>query len=334
MKLADRVRNGMVIWLALAVLATLPLRAEDMQTWSTRTLSLPPESARRVAPVFTALAIHPSGRWLAAAGDDHRVRIWDRETDRLVGTITGHTDWVRALAFCPDGQLLASAGNDRRVVLWSVPDGKRVRELQAPAGAIASLTFSPSGQFLAVAGFETPLKVYRTADATEAWSVSCPCQDMRALAFSADGQLIAGGGRNGRIRVWRADNGEVVDEYPAHRQRIRAIVFTGDGSQIISAGEDRVIFRAPVGAGAQGQIKAQAPAQIQSLALLADWLVTGGTDNTIRIWDGATGRELFTLPGHTGTVATLLALDGTLISGSYDTTVREWRLTSEIAAPR
>ena len=67
----------------------------------------------------TALAYSGDGRWLATAGQDGRVRLWDTTRPRQPRTLTGHTGEVRSLSFAPDGATLASAGTDGTVRLWS-----------------------------------------------------------------------------------------------------------------------------------------------------------------------------------------------------------------------
>ncbi|MEO2090926.1 MAG: hypothetical protein ABGY75_15710, partial [Gemmataceae bacterium] len=61
------------------------------------------------------------------------------------------------------------------------------------------------------------------------------------------------------------------------------------------------------------------------------WLATGGgvRDNTVRIWDVATGKELRSLAAHTAVVYALaLSADGTaLATGSHDGSVRLWDTT-------
>jgi WD40 repeat protein len=69
-----------------------------------------------------AVAIAPDGTWLAIAGSDRTVRIWDAATGTPRTALTGHTDRVNAVAIAPDGGWLATAGEDRTVRIWSVAD--------------------------------------------------------------------------------------------------------------------------------------------------------------------------------------------------------------------
>ncbi|MFM6189767.1 MAG: hypothetical protein ACKPFB_06575, partial [Planktothrix sp.] len=60
----------------------------------------------------------------------------------------------------------------------------------------------------------------------------------------------------------------------------------------------------------------------------SQWLISGSGDHTIKVWDIATGQEIYTLIGHTGSVLTLvLTSDGKqVISGSADHTIKIWSL--------
>src|SRR3712207_7418485 len=37
---------------------------------------------------------------------------------KLLHTLTGHSDWVRAVAFSPNGQLIATGSQDKTIKLW------------------------------------------------------------------------------------------------------------------------------------------------------------------------------------------------------------------------
>ena len=60
------------------------------------------------------------------------------------------------------------------------------------------------------------------------------------------------------------------------------------------------------------------------------WLVTAGTDKTIRVWDAASGKPVHRMDGHAGNVRGLALLpDGKrVLSSSADKTVRLWDFTT------
>jgi WD40 repeat protein len=58
-------------------------------------------------------------------------------------------------------------------------------------------------------------------------------------------------------------------------------------------------------------------------------LASTGSDRVILIWDASTGHILQSLTGHTDYVVQLLFIDDrTLLSRSYDATIRQWDLTT------
>ena len=73
------------------------------------------------------MAIAPDGTWLASAGDDGTVRIWDPATGQQRAVLTGHTGAVTAVAIAPDGTWLASAGDDGTVRIWDPATGQPAR---------------------------------------------------------------------------------------------------------------------------------------------------------------------------------------------------------------
>jgi len=65
------------------------------------------------------------------------------------------------------------------------------------------------------------------------------------------------------------------------------------------------------------------------------WLVSGSWDNTVRLWDVATGECLRTLEGHTDYINSVaLSANGRwVVSGGNDKTLRLWGLDWEYEFP-
>lgn len=71
---------------------------------------------------FTGIAVHPSGRFLAATSNDTTVKLYDTTTWQLARTYSWNIGRLRSIAFSPDG-LLAAAGSDTgRIVVWDVEE--------------------------------------------------------------------------------------------------------------------------------------------------------------------------------------------------------------------
>ena len=49
---------------------------------------------------------------MGSTSEDKTIKVWNTETQRLIATLEGHTDFVTSLAFNINGELLASAAWD------------------------------------------------------------------------------------------------------------------------------------------------------------------------------------------------------------------------------
>jgi WD40 repeat protein len=302
-------------------------------SWPSRVVPLPPDGDDHKPPVVTAVRLHQGGQWLATAGDDHLVRVWNLADGKLVHKLNAHTDWVRAIDYSPDGRVLASAGNDRQIIFWDTATGARREIFALHDAAIAAIRFSHDGKLLAAVGFEESVRLYDVATKQVIARPPAPCQDIRAVTFSPDDQLLAIGGRCGSIRLLSVPRGELVRDFPAHRQRIRALAFSSDGAFVASSGEDRLIHVAPV-AGTEGYSLPPRPAKALSLVFYGpQQLAVAGSDNIIRLWDVASKDEIGCLRGHTGSVAALECQGKILVSAGFDTTVRIWDVGDQMVGP-
>jgi len=283
-------------------------------------------------PVVTGVALQKTGDLLAIVGDDHYVCIYDLAEEKFTQHSKHHQDWVRTSMFSPDGKQLATAGNDRNLVITDVTDIDRpVLEKRHPE-AIIAIAYSNDGSKLATVGFERKLRIYDAQSGKRIAEQNCDCTDNRCVAFSADDKMIAVGGRSGAIKVWSTDDMAEVSTFKKHRRRVRSVSFTAD-NKILSAGEDQVVRLTDPRNSSTSKETARLGAKLFATHIIEHgFFATGGSDNHVHIWNTDTMVALGSLIGHTGTVSCLDAKENTLVSGSYDASVRVWKTEMDSSA--
>ncbi len=302
----------------------IPAVTDELESFEIQLSPLPKHDS---APVVTALAASHDGRFIAAAGDDHSIRIIDVASGRTFSTLTGHTDWIQTLAFSSDSQNLYSAGNDGRVLKWNHHYPISYTEILQTEFAIRAITLSTQKNLLAVCGFSDQVLLWDLSNTSLKLRLSCDSQDQRCVRFSPDGTRLLRGGRLGEICVWDTTSGQELAHYQEHSRRVFTAAFSVDGSEVTSVGEDRRLVRFNIASGTRVFDAEVARGKLMSMCLINDNVVAAaGADNSIVLFDVTAGRPIAQLSGHSGTVAVMVPCGDYLASGSFDTTIRIWNL--------
>ena len=163
----------------------------------------------REAEPATALAAHPSGRWLAL-GSREGVRLFDLEDEGRETTLpelAGVTD----LAFSPDGEtLMIVAGGGVRSWLM-----EEARYGESPDGMADALAWSPGGDWLAGAGDDGSVLLWREGlgEAAVIPGDGAGREAVISLTFSPEDAFLAGIRPGLGPRTWFPDYGAAASAW-------------------------------------------------------------------------------------------------------------------------
>ena len=209
--------------------------------------------------------------------------------------------WV---VFSPDGGTLAAGtqgswSQNNSVRLWNTETGDHVATLGGDKNRgyfdnAYSVAYSPDGTHLASGTWDGMVRLWDVAKRTEIAAFEHAGIDGRiyGLAFSPDGTLLASGALDDwsnptehTIKLWDVAAKTHAGTFRGHKYGIHTIAFSPDGKTIAS----------------------------------------GAFDNTIRLWDVATGSEITRADAWSAVTWVSFSPDGkTLISGAFDKFVRIW----------
>lgn len=200
-----------------------------------------------------SVAVSPDGKYLASAGADSQVLVWDLPEMRLLSRLTGHTDWVRCLDFSPDGRTLASVSHDDYLILWDHQEAKEIQRVKITDGRPLglSVSFHPSGKYVATGCSNGELRIIRLSDYETVATIDAFRSWYRSLDFSADGQLLATAGNDSFVRLFHLDSQMQITAsrtLPGHELETWCVRFIEGESTLLSCGIDGTIAVRHIGA--------------------------------------------------------------------------------------
>jgi WD40 repeat protein/serine/threonine protein kinase/formylglycine-generating enzyme required for sulfatase activity len=276
-----------------------------------RRFPMPAENSSPIYPV-SSLSYRADGRQLACSGSGHVV-LYDPVTGQLIGTKStpNMSGVILSVSFSPKGSQLAAGDTSGVIRLWDAETTNVPVTLRGHEDAVFSLDFSSDGRLLASGSLDDSARIWSLADRKELHKLGGPIESERLLnkdgsvaghlhgvldvMFSHDWRQLATIGGEGSIILWDAKSGSRIRSIdPAFGtisvEQSRRLRFSPDGRYLVSN-------------------KSQ-----QSL------------DNTIPIWDAATGKETARTQGATDLILSIaVSPDSSRIAaGSRDRSIRIW----------
>lgn len=188
---------------------------------------------------MTSLVFSPDASMLATGHDDHKVRLWNSRSGKLMHVLNGHSEEVSAVTFSADGRFLATAGEDRLVLLWDTRTGDRVGKLEGHTDRVDDLAFSPNGHRLASAGWDTSVRIWDPKRGELLALLNGQGECVHAVQFTPDGRWIVCCDSDGFVRVWDYERLRIQGEYRGHLSAARRLAVRGDGKLAATGGTDR-----------------------------------------------------------------------------------------------
>jgi len=229
----------------------------------------------------------PASRSIGYVGDS-RISFFKSGLSGEVRILTGHDGEVTSVDVSPDGTRILSASEDGIVKLWDFAEGSALRTLKGHETGVGDVCFC--------------------------------CGGRRALS----------GDRMGQVKLWDIETGKVV--WTSDQKRYGGVIGLAagtDGKKAVFVSDTGIVCVLDIANGQTIKIFGEKKrGALHDVAFSPDcrFVLAGGDDKTMRLWNAADGKEMMAFDGHDdGVIGVCFSPDGRhVLSGSRDNTVRLW----------
>ncbi|MBR8839684.1 MAG: serine/threonine protein kinase [Stigonema ocellatum SAG 48.90 = DSM 106950] len=300
-----------------------------------------------------SIAMSCDGQTLASGHDDKTIRLWDLSTKKVLRTLTGHSQAVRAAAYSsrtptansPVEEILATASDDKTIKLWNLNTLQEICTLFGHSHGVKSVAFSSDGQLLASGSWDKTVKLWDVKTFQEVCTLSGHQLQVSAVAFSPQGNMLASASFDRTIRLWELDKAfknrpqyTFSSSLSGHAWAVLTVAFSPDGQILATGSDDNTIKLWDVNTGEVICTLLGHSWSVVAVAFSTDgeMLISGSRDKTVKLWRVSTKQEIATLSGHVDSVsAVAFSPDAQqIVSGSRDKTIKLWELVQQSVNPK
>ena len=286
--------------------------------------------SRIALPNYVSYSLSYWNNTIAVGSENQDILILDAITGSQMAVLSGHTGEVASVTFSSDGTSLVSGSGDETVKLWDVQTGGVVRTFHGHIGDVCSVSISADNTTIASGSDDHTLRLWDIQKG-DCYQIIKQQAYVSCVRFSPTNPQYLVSVSNGTVQQWDTNGHKVGPTYYGHH-----IAFSPDGTQFILGVENGFMVHNTNSGLVVARIDG-AHYDIECCCFSLDHkLVAAAVGCNICIWDitGSDPHLVETFIGHTSRITSLVfSSPSTIISASYDKSVKFWQIGASSTGP-
>jgi len=227
---------------------------------------------------------------VASASEDNTTNVWNTLTWTSIHSYTSHTDYVSSLDQI-DNDTMVSGSEDQTIQIWKISTGETYKIINVNADVYVVRVFSIENKQIICgkSGSSNNLQIYNYITGVLVRSLNGHSSHVYSIEMLSE-QFMASGSKDQKVIIWDLFSYSIKYNFTGHANQVKCVK-----------------------------------------RLSSNLMASGGYNGLIIVWNWLNGEQIFNLTGHTN-ILELNSLDlfddQTLISGSWDRTVKFWNITN------
>jgi len=273
----------------------------------------------------------------------HNIKVWDLISKKKIHTLKGHDSNVKAVAMTPDSLLVVSGSIDQTLRFWDLYSGELLLILWGHSHTVNAVVVTPNGLQVVSGSFDKTLKVWDLANYKQLhtlkpqenfWIYSTIKNIFKELVsfFSIfkEGLFLLFGLFKSIYKYVQRKINELrnVPKFSVHTLSEWIYSILKDLHKYVEQQFKEFMTVPKLSVHTLGKHSNM----INAVAVTPDGskVISGSSDNTVKIWDLANDQQLHSSSGHSSRIEVVtITPDGSrVVSGSDDGTIKVWDLTN------
>ncbi|KAI3320928.1 WD40 repeat-like protein [Xylariaceae sp. AK1471] len=261
-------------------------------------------------------------KFLVTGSYDASIKLWNLGSGSLIRTFLGHTAGIRALQF--DGSKIVSGSLDETIKIWNWQTGQCLLTISNHNDALVGLDLA--GKILASSSMDKTIKIWNF-EGKEAFTLRGHKDGVNSVSMDTTSRTLISASDDFTLRLWDLDTRQCIRVFEGHCGQVHQALFSPvetEYSHLLESSpladhpthqKDIELLRSSYGNGFSACPERSLP---------PPYVVSGSLDNTLRLWNTASGACVRVDFGHTEGVWTVATDSLRVVSGVGDSLVKVW----------
>jgi dynein assembly factor with WDR repeat domains 1 len=243
------------------------------------------------------------GNYFLTCSYDGDAMLWDRKTGSVKYKIKNHANTINSAAFTHDDKLLLTGSFDNLAMLFNAEDGIRIKTFEGHEGEIVEINFNRDENMFCSASMDLTAKIFDIELGKSIISLEGHEDVVLKASFNKDATMLLTGSYDKTCKLFDIKSGDISFDFKEHTKEISNCFFNPvDNNVIITNSLDGLckIYDIRSGTNSLMTFDDHNKNEILCSDISSDgkFLMTGGGDNVINLYDVEKMQMINSLKGH------------------------------------